>query len=270
MQREALELLQSTAINAAANQLETDMPVVITSGDARLQSLEQFEEKRTRFRGAFNTNSLTDFAEYVKKEPQGSTGFIDAEAMRAEVIFNLGDADNPGHGDNKAALSLKPTAAFKALQAAAGERHKQKPLSDWIEDWADNLQAKDKDGETIDLRKACQVVRSISIEQARKVDHSVGDMSASRSSMDSIEAKSSAGNLPASLFFTCTPYEGLQARTIELRVSLLLGSEEPIFSLRWLGQEQMIEDMAKEFKDVTAKALDGHSTLFIGNFNLGK
>ncbi|WP_235593486.1 DUF2303 family protein [Pseudomonas syringae pv. tomato] len=78
------------------------------------------------------------------------------------------------------------------------------------------------DGEDIDLRRAAGAIRSITIEQARKSEHVVGDMSASRSAMDQIEAKSAEG-LPAELLFSVIPYEGLQAQTIQLRVAVLTG-----------------------------------------------
>ncbi|WP_241001237.1 DUF2303 family protein, partial [Pseudomonas viridiflava] len=91
---------------------------------------------------------------------------------------------------------MKKTAAFVALERAAGSKHTQKELSDFIEDWAPNLQALTQDGTEIELRRAAGAIRSITIEQARKSEHVVGDMSASRSAMEQIEAKSADG-LPA-------------------------------------------------------------------------
>ncbi|WP_122688678.1 DUF2303 family protein, partial [Pseudomonas viridiflava] len=107
----------------------------------------------------------------------------------------------------------------------------------------------------------------ITIEQARKSEHVVGDMSASRSAMEQIEAKSADG-LPAELLFSVIPYEGLQARTIQLRVAVLTGGDQPVLRLRWIGDAQLREDLAQEFKRVVALEVGESTDLTIGNFTL--
>jgi uncharacterized protein YfdQ (DUF2303 family) len=154
------------------------------------------------------------------------------------------------------------------LERAASIQFAQKDLSDWIEDWASNLQALAADDGQIGLRKAASAIRSISIEQARKSEHIVGDLSASRSAMDQIEAKSSEG-LPAEFLFTVEPYEGLKVQIIRLRVAVLTGGDKPLLRLRWIGEEQLREDLAQEFKDVVQLEVGGGANLTIGSFNLG-
>ncbi|TES78168.1 DUF2303 family protein [Pseudomonas syringae pv. tomato] len=130
-----------------------------------------------------------------------------------------------------------------------------------------NLKALTPDGEDIDLRRAAGAIRSITIEQARKSEHVVGDMSASRSAMDQIEAKSAEG-LPAELLFSVIPYEGLQAQTIQLRVAVLTGGDQPVLRLRWIGEAQLREDLAQEFKQVVAQEVGLATNLTIGSFTL--
>lgn len=269
MEAKAIQLIQDTALLANAKQLDTFTPVLALPSDVKLHNIEKFQLERSRFRGALVTHSLTDFANYVvaAKGP-AAVGFVDGDAMACTVYFNLGDTEKPGHGDYSATLTLKKTAAFLALEQAAQRQHAQKDLSDWIEDWAPNLKALDADDKEIDLRKAAGAIRSISIEQARKSEHVVGDMSASRSAMDQIEAKSSEG-LPAEFLFTVAPYEGLIARTIRLRVAVLTGGDKPTLRLRWIGEAQLREDLAQEFKQVVQKEVGGSATLTIGTFNLG-
>ena len=269
MEAKAIQLIQDTALLANAKQLDTFTPVLALPSDVRLHNIEKFQLERSRFRGVLITHSLTDFANYVvaAKGP-AAEGFVDGDAMACTVYFNLGDAENPGHGDYSATLTLKKSAAFLALEQTAQRQHAQKDLSDWIEDWAPNLKALDADDKEIDLRKAAGAIRSISIEQARKSEHVVGDMSASRSAMDQIEAKSSEG-LPAEFLFTVAPYEGLIARTIRLRVAVLTGGDKPTIRLRWIGEAQLREDLAQEFKQVVQKEVGGSATLTIGTFNLG-
>ena len=269
MEARAIQLIQHTALLAHAKSLGTFTPVLALPADVKIHSIEKFQELRSRFRGSLTTHSLKDFADYVvaAKGP-AAVGFVDGDAMACTVYFNLGDAENPGHGDYNATLGLKKTAAFLALEHAAQRQHAQKDLRDWIEDWAPNLKALDADDKEIDLRKAAGAIRSISIEQARKSEHVVGDMSASRSAMDQIEAKSSEG-LPAEFLFTVAPYEGLIARTIRLRVAVLTGGDKPALRLRWIGEAQLREDLAQEFKQVVQQEVGGSATLTIGSFNLG-
>lgn len=268
MEAKAIQLIQDTAVLANAKALDTFTPSIALPATVTVVSLEKFQQTRSRFRGALETSSLRDFSEYVQAQADGSTsGFVDSDDMTCTVFFNLGDQDNPGHGDFRAKLTLKKTAAFVALERAAGSKHAQKELSDFIEDWAPNLQALTQDGTEIELRRAAGAIRSITIEQARKSEHVVGDMSASRSAMEQIEAKSADG-LPAELLFSVIPYEGLQARTIQLRVAVLTGGDQPVLRLRWIGEAQLREDLAQEFKQVVALEVGESTDLTIGNFTL--
>ncbi|WP_166359307.1 DUF2303 family protein [Pseudomonas akapageensis] len=268
MEAKAIQLIQDTAVLANAKALSTHTPTIALPDTAKVHSLEKFQQTRSRFRGALATNSLKDFSGYVLTHASGeSSGFIDSDSMICTVLFNLGDMDTPGHGDFSATLTLKKTAAFIAMERAASVKHSQKDLSDFIEDWAPNLKAITADGTNIDLRRAAGAIRSITIEQARKSEHIVGDMSASRSAMDQIEAKSADG-LPAELLFTVIPYEGLQAQTIVLRVAVLTGGDQPILRLRWIGEAQLHEDLAQEFKSVVAHEVGVATDLTIGTFVL--
>lgn len=146
---------------------------------------------------------------------------------------------------------LKKTAAFIAVESAASRAPPPKEVSDFIETGR-RISRPSPDGTDIDLRRAAGAIRSITIEQARKNEHVVGDMSASRSAMDLIEAKSAEG-LPAELLFRVIPYEGLQAQTIQLRLAVLTGGDKPMLRLRWIGEAQLREDLAQEFKYVVSE-----------------
>lgn len=268
MEAKAIQLIQDTAVLANAKTLDTFTPAIALPDSAKVHSLEKFQQTRSRFRGVLATSSLKDFSSYVLAHADGNTaGFIDSDDMTCTVFFNLGDQDHPGHGDFRSTLTLKKTAAFIALERAAASKHSQKELSDFIEDWAPNLKALTADGADIDLRRAAGAIRSITIEQARKSEHVVGDMSSSRSAMDQIEAKSADG-LPAELLFNVIPYEGLQPQTIQLRVAVLTGGDQPVLRLRWIGEAQLREDLAQEFKSVVAQEVGGATDLTIGSFVL--
>lgn len=268
MEAKAIQLIQDTAVLANAKVLNTFTPIIALPASSGLVSLEKYQQTRSRFRGLLATSSLPDFSTYVTAQTDGNTwGFVDSDCMTCTVFFNLGDQDTPGHGDFLATLTLKKTAAFIAMERAAGSKHSQKELSDFIEDWAPNLSALDAQGVAIDLRRAAGAIRSITIEQARKSEHVVGDMSSSRSAMDQIEAKSADG-LPATLLFQVIPYEGLQAQTIQMRVAILTGGDQPVLRLRWIGEAQLREDLAQEFKQVVEQEVGASTQLTIGTFTL--
>jgi len=270
MEAKAIQLIQDTAVLANAKALETFTPVIVLPQGAQAHNLEAYQQDRSRFRGVLLTHSLKDFAEYTQTHASPlSAGFVDSDAMSCIILFNLGNERTPGHGDFTAQLMLKKTAAFQALEHAAGQTFGQKDLSDFIEDWAPNLKAIGAEGEQLELSRAIGAIRSITIEQAKKSEHTVSDTSASRSAMDQIEAKSANG-LPAELLFQTVPYEGLQAQTIQLRIAVLTSSDKPLLRLRWIGEAQLREDLAQEFKQVVAQEIGDAAKLTIGTFKLAK
>ncbi|MEC7474391.1 MAG: DUF2303 family protein [Pseudomonadota bacterium] len=277
LSKEAIQHIESQAVIAAAK------PITIADGTTvavlpegiRMQSLEAFQPMRDRFRGTMATHSLQDFIKYIERHdvvddnaPTASRGFIDQDAMRATVIFNLGEPGAAGQGDDVAVLTLKPTAAYSALQSVIGRTLGQKELAEWLEDWLPNLEA--KDGETvIQMLQAINAVRRMVIKATSQRDSNVGDFSASRSAMDEIEAKSQ-DTLPSAFIFTTVPFEGLDVADIKLRLAVITGRDEPLLKLRWVGEEAQREAFAQEFKDVLEQEVGGLVPLTIGTFSLGK
>lgn len=273
--------MDSTAVNAigqlaieaeSANHLATDTPAVILRADQKVFSLEYLQPGRSRYRGAFATQNLQAFAEHVittvENNPSdgAAQGFIDTDKMAAAVFFNLGDAEHPGHGDHIAKLTLKPTAAYAALCKAAAGNLDQRTLHDFIEDWREQITVL-YDGQPRDngIPAALAAVRDISIEAARKVQHVERDFGATKSAMETVDAASSL-TLPSGFTFRTVPYEGLQERTLRLRLGVNTGSDKPILILRVQQAEQTIEDIAKDFRDRLAALLGASSTLTLGTF----
>lgn len=276
LSKEAIQHIESQAVIAAAK------PIVIGGGSTvavlpegiRLQPLEAFQPLRDRFRGAMTTHSVQDFAKYVEHHetddgaPGDPRGFIDQDAMRATIIFNLGAPGAAGHGDDTATLTLKPTAAYAALQAIVGRTLEQQPLAEWLEDWLPNLQAVAGEAD-LPMLQAINAVRRMTIKATSQRDSNVGDFNSSRSAMDEIEARSQ-DTLPSAFIFTTVPFEGLQPAEITLRLSVMTGRDEPMLKLRWVGEEAQREEFAREFKGVLEQEVGGFVPLTIGTFALGK
>ncbi|SEC72365.1 DUF2303 family protein [Pseudomonas anguilliseptica] len=270
--KDALQLLIATALAGANQTLETGgHKLALLPETIRPLNLEQYQANRDRFRGTLRTHSLADFAGYVERhttnEPKPA-GFVDQDAMSATVIFNLGTDAQPGHGDDTATLTLKPTAAYVALQGIVGKPLSQQALAEFLEDWMPHLVAGAGD-ESLPMLAAINAVRRMSIKASSTRDSEVGDLSARRSAMDEIEARS-LETMPTTFIFTTRPYEPLEPASITLRVSVITGRDDPQLKLRWVGEEAQREGFADEFKRVLDSAVGGLVPLTIGTYQQGK
>ncbi|WP_333679920.1 DUF2303 family protein [Dyella sp.] len=266
-----IKLIQDTAVTAAgARRFRADQADLITlAKDEHLESLEPYQGSRQRFRGSLKTNSLLDFASYVKAQTAGIyPGFVDVDRMAATVFFNLGDEEFPGHADWRATLSMQPTAAYLALTQANGRRFSQADLIDWLEDWHHVLNVEFADGNN-SLARAITAIRKLKITTKAEETHVKGDFTASRGALEEVEASSSDA-LPTAFFLVTTPYDSLSERTFTLKLSVLTGGDKPALVLRWLQKEQVQEDIAHEFKQVLGDQLGDSATLTIGTFEPGK
>lgn len=275
LNKETLQHIEAQALIAAAKPILIDdgAHIVVLPESATLRNLEQFRPIRDRFRGDMHTHSIQAFSGYVEMHddenvPAQARGFIDQDKMTATIIFNIGNQYEPGHGDDTARLTLRATAAYTALQGIVGRSLNQQALAEWLEDWAANLSAK-AGSEYMTIVSAISAVRRMTIKATSQRDSTVGDFSASRSSMDDIEAKSME-TMPSSFIFTTPPYEGLPAAAINLRLSVITGGDAPMLKLRWVGEEAQREEFANEFKRILVSEIDGMVPLTIGTFSIGK
>ena len=267
LSKEAVQLITDTALMATGKALNTYSPTAILPEGAKVVDLEKYQIGRSRFRGTLSTNSLVDFSAYVtERAVEGARGFINQDAMACTLIFNLGTDVAPGHADDRAVLSLKSSAGYKAAQEVPGRAMSQKDLSDWIEDWNTSLVAVDEAGQHMSIVKAIAAVRTITIKASSESDHAVSETRTSRSVMDQIEATSKE-TLPASLVFSVVPYEGLSMREITLRVSVITSGSQPVLKLRWVGEEVQREEIAQEFKSVLDAQIGEAAKLTLGVFD---
>ncbi|CAI8807294.1 CPS-53 (KpLE1) prophage; DUF2303 domain-containing protein YfdQ [Pseudomonas sp. IT-P74] len=265
--KEAIQLITDTALEASGKALATQTPTIVLPEGCQVVTLEKWQAGRSRFRGIYSTHSLADFSAYVAdRAVANAKGFIDQDEMTCTLLFNLGTDALPGHADDRAVLRLKASAGYKAAQAIGGRAMSQKDLSDWIEDWNQFLSATDESGQSMTIAKAIAAVRTITIKAASESDHTVGETSASRSTLDQIEARSKE-TLPATLLFNVIPFEGLTEQQIMLRVSVITSGAQPALKLRWVGEEVQREDIAQEFKTVLQDKIGDAAALSLGAFD---
>lgn len=271
MTKDAIEQIQQAKgiqdADAVLSKLGLQVPVVALPADFRVSDLEKYLPQRTRLRGKMETGILDAFTTYATDHasPGHSACFVDAEEMSAQVIFNLGDATNPGHGDFAAELCLQRTSEYRAIRYLDGERKSQKELAEFMEDYADSITAYNADGDGIALSRAISAVRRITIEARRESSNSEESFKAERTGLESIEARSDDG-LPAGFRFQCVPYPGMRLRTFDLRLSVLTGGEKPVMVARIKRLESTLEEMGEELAARLREALP--CPVHIGSFSL--
>lgn len=249
--RELNESLKGMDLNLSAR-------VVALPDGYKLQNLEGYEEYRNRMRGSFKTEVLADFAEYVTdnldEESMGAGCFISAEDLKANCVLDLGTVESPLHCEHKAALQLKQSPEYVAMQEINGVRKSQKDLAEWFEDWTNCLAAFDTNGESMTPQQLIASVRNISIEAVRNAESTVEDFSESMSALERIEAKNK-DRQPAKVLFTCKPADELEERTFSMRISISTGGDRPMLTLRVQQLEVMKNQIADEFKCLVKESL---------------
>lgn len=264
--KEAIEHIEQAAIAVAEHigDEPVDFPFRLVPASMKLEDLEPYMRLRNQYRATMNTESIDDFSAYFN-DNEGGNCFINAESMSARTIFDLGGIEKPEHCNHKAILSLRKTAAFKELESINGEHKNQRDMADWIEEWHDLIEAVgDDEGKSeIQLAKAINAIRKLTIEEVRKSDHEVSNFRTSKTAMETIEAKSDEG-MPGYFDFTCTPYEGLREQTFRLRLNILKSHEKPQFLMRIQLFDSITEELAKEFQELLAKKLPEECNTYIG------
>lgn len=270
MDNAAVNLLLQTGgeLSSAHKSALANDDLIALPKDYQVHDLERYREHRRRFRGAFATSSMPDFAAYVKQNAGvvgAAEGFVASDEPTATVFFNLNDDGNPGHADWTARLELEKTAAYKALLNYEGKHLTQRQLADWLEDWQDQVCAYGAGGELISLANAVGAINKLDIKSTKQSGHETGHFHATKSALEQVEAKLTDA-MPHMLGFECEPYNGLQAREFKLRVSILTRHEDPKLVLRLVKKEAVEEDIVLEFKTKLREAVGDTATMTIGAF----
>jgi len=212
-------LTEAESISAAETAINTAMGgtghgLVGLPESYKVTDLERYLPKRRHLRGRMSTPALADFAAYATAHAEaGATIFIAPAAMEATAVLNLGAPGVPGHADNLAVYKPPMTAAFEALLKHTGGPLGQRTTAEFLEDWhvLADISFSNGEGSSLAPAKAISAVRQITLESAKKVESRDAQLSAARSSFESITASSEHG-LPATMVFTCAPHLGMQPR----------------------------------------------------------
>ncbi|MEF1310701.1 DUF2303 family protein [Vibrio mytili] len=271
MDKSAIKQIQETSSvpELLAQLSQTGFPVAALPESFNVHDLEQFMPGRNQFRGNMKTAHIDEFVRYHEHyEQEGNQCFINAEQMSAVTIFDLGTQTLPGHCIHTANLTLRQTAAFKALLRVDDNRKDQKALAEWVEDYSDFIQVFSTVGELIENSVASAAIRNMKFEAKAGRESNVDNFSHHQSEYESIAVRTKEEfPMPSTFKFKCVPYLGLAERTFEMRMSTI-GNE--VLILRIKNFEQLEEEMGEEFQDVLKASFKGGDIeidTFIGSFS---
>lgn len=238
--------------------------------NVRILDLEQFDAGRTRKRGVFATQDIDSFADYIDLNALAEhiSVFVDKNQMRAVAILNF-DADGfeQGRLDHKAVLDAELTVMFKKLVSMHDMgRCKQKVFAEFLEDWGHKVIARDADGNEIENAKAINAVRNMRIDESAQTDSHTGNYRETRSRLESVEAKSIDGALPAYFTVNDECYQGVPARNLDLRLGISNDDGQPVFKLEIKALQSVRDELAKEFADIVASRVFDGVSVCIGQF----
>lgn len=254
--KDAIQHLEQTAllsdVNKALSLAATKTPLFATPDSISLQNLESYMPNRSSYRMDFETKSINDFATYAEEyDKEGAKCFVDSDRMSSKIIFDLGTEELPEHQRHTAKLELDKTAAFANLLSVNGDKFHQKNAANFIEDWADFIEVftSGEEPEKMSIAQAANALTKMTIESARSITSEMDDFSENLSASERVEVKGK-DKMPSLIKFTCVPYNGLDKREFNLRLSVLTGGDKPQVSFRIVQLEKQKEDIVEEFKEV--------------------
>lgn len=268
MDKSAIEQIQGPQTTACvADQLKAanlGIPHIAVHKDVELRSVEKYLPGPTRVRGNLETAIIHDFCEYCidrqeLQKDQTQLFFADGD-LKAKAFFNLGNALQPGHGDDTAVLSLRKTGDYRRLLQLDGERFSQTEFAEFLEEWRESLglypdftswQNKDATPNPA----AVADVRKVTVEERRETTSSEQQRLSARSSMEELEV--TGKDIPGIIEFTCEPYYGLEVRTFIVRVSMVIRRDEVSFTTRLIQHDKAVDEMRVELMGMVQDDLGG-------------
>lgn len=246
----------------------TKSTVIAMPSDYKLTNMEMFNEFRDNLRGKLETSLIPEWVKYSKVYAvEGSAAFVNVDSMEAVAIFDIGTAEQPLHQRHKAACTLKQTAPYKTLIRANGQRFEQRELAEFLEDYAEFITPYGDNCEPIDIKKAVEAIRTLKYEHTRGSEREVQNFASQQSQYEAMATKTKEDLvIPAGFVFECVPYQGLDERKFDMRLSII---KNETLSLRIKRLEETKEEMALEFKDKLLEQLQEASIempTYIGEF----
>jgi uncharacterized protein YfdQ (DUF2303 family) len=234
------------------------IPAAIISQNSKVESLEHLLENPLHHKAKFITSVFDDFVGYCKENcnaDQHSTIYIDQKAMCARAIFDHGYADDPQWGHHNANLILDKTPEFAALLENNNKDLSQQDFVDILIDWQKFVKLGDEENADLAFKDAINRIRKLTVTSLSKAESEVGNFSANKSALESVEVSAGSTKPPAALLWTVTPYEGFTSRTFAAEIRAVVKGDSIKLRYRITQLESGINDIANEFRDRIKQAL---------------
>lgn len=256
-------------VNEIIEQGEVDC-VAIPRGYS-MHELEKYKEFRVRPRGSLVSEHFDDFVEYIVQarnnqpsvDSNNTAVFINRDNMSAFAVLDY--YAGRGHADNTATFDAVRTPLFGAVtRLASSNGFKQRELIHFIEDWGDSVEFVDGENETMSQGEAVAAAQSMTVEKAKKIKQTHGDMSQDYTISEQAEL-AKAGKFIAGMRFTDELYVGTE-RQVDVEVKLFLAVYDESFEigLRILRLDRLRDDKVKELRD---KLISYGITNYVGKYD---
>lgn len=262
MDKSAIEHIQNTfGIDQAIEQVRyatPEKPIIALPQGINVVSLEKYMPCKIHYEKNFKTNCLASFIDYCTNQIDQDLPVLTVQpepsVMAAQCVFDIGTIGEPLHKLHTASLGLKPRYDYRVLMEAANTRMNQKTLAEFILDNTDNIDVFDSERNPINNSVAIELIRNMTIDSARAMKSKVGDYSDEMSVSEKIEAQN-IPKLPALIVFRTIPFESFGEYRFDLRLSIDLGDERPVFSLRASNLESTQQKIGDDFEQMIRDAL---------------
>lgn len=245
------ELILSASNEPCLNGLAT--PTAIIPNNARLVSLERFQDAPRRRRATVEFTELAAFVEYVKAEATEQAAiFFHAASATVTAFFDYSNAATAyaaGWCDHRAILTLQRTPELEAALELCQSRRTQQEVIDWLEDWGQVIQPISARGDPLTPSAAITQLRRLEVNATKTKIVEVGDFQSSRSALDSVEAAVGDQQPPASFVLSAPFYRGTGAVELPLRLSVVFKDNAAAIKLRPIGFEALRQVVLNELRD---------------------
>jgi len=269
MEAKTLEKIEALIAAAAGQALVSTngFGIIVPTGSS-LVDVEKFQRSPRAHRQTYRTERTLDFIRYVTENSNEKTClYIHPQGEGATAIIDHGAVDDPQWAHHRAVLALRHTPAWLAAKRICQGAHAQQTLVDFLQDWPGHLSAHKSDGEEIQLSRAIAAVRRVKITAGAVRTATIGDMANARSAMETIEASSEVGLLPAYFVMQTPIYVGQAVAEVVLHLSVRTDDKacEPRLALRIVGEEMLAEAEATALEEILqSKSGIDKKNIFVG------
>lgn len=231
-----------------------------------LEELERFDARRRFPRGNYNTFDFGDFMDYAaekEKDFRDAVMFINPRDMDATIIFDY--EGGRGHAKNRAYWDAQPTVLFSALKDICGRPVSQSELIDFLEYWADEVTAVDRDGKDMSIGDAVRCLSSLTVEKAKTIKQTRADWEYEQSASEKA-ALAKDTQMVGSLVIHDPLYVGLEnVDTITAKLALVVHEDKFTLKLRLIGEEALRDHKIDEMMNRAQTGLD--MPVYAGTYN---